>query len=139
VSVEHFRRRAEECRRLAIDARNTSDKAIWLRLVECWRAPEIQKARQPIRDKPRTPRRRQSVQDNNEPGHSRLDEIAEALRTLTHGQMLQLAESIWKVNSQGSGITQSDLPNVLYRWSKSVQYRKLTFISAVILKLGGHL
>ena len=56
---------------------------------------------------------------NNEPGHSRLDEIAEALRTLTYGQMLELAESMWKVNSQGSGITESDLPNVLYRWSKS--------------------
>ncbi len=54
---------------------------------------------------------------NNEP--SRLDEIAEALRTLTYGQMLELAESLWKVNSQGSGITESDLPNVLYRWSKS--------------------
>jgi hypothetical protein len=56
---------------------------------------------------------------NNEPGHSRLDEIAEALRTLTYGQMLELAESMWKVNSQGSGITESDLPNVLHRWSKS--------------------
>jgi hypothetical protein len=56
---------------------------------------------------------------NNEPGHSRLDEIAEALRTLTYGQMLELAESMWKVNSQESGITESDLPNVLYRWSKS--------------------
>jgi hypothetical protein len=135
VSVEHFQRRAEECRRLAIDARDASDKAFWLGLVECWQALEIQKTRQPIRDKPRTPRGRQSVLDNNERRHSRLDEIAEALRRLTHGQMLQLAESMWKVNSQGSGITESNLPNVLYRWSKSVQYRKLTFISAVVLKL----
>jgi hypothetical protein len=139
VSVEHFRRRAEECRRLAIDARDASDKAFWLGLVQRWQALETQKTRQPIRDKPRTPRRRQSVLDNNEPGHSRLDEIAEALRSLTHGQMLHLAESMWKVNSQGSGITESDLPNVLYRWSKSVQYRKLTFISAVVLKLDRHL
>jgi hypothetical protein len=53
------------------------------------------------------------------PHHSRLDEIAEALRTLTYGEMLELAESMWKVNSQGSDITESDLPNVLYRWSKS--------------------
>jgi hypothetical protein len=133
VSVEHFRWRAEECRRLAIDPRNGSVKAFWLGLAECWQALDIQG--KPIRDKPRTPRRRQSVLDNSEPGHSRLDEIAEALRSLTHGQMLQLAESMWKVNSQGSGITESDLPNVLYRWSKSVQYRKLTFISAVVLKL----
>ena len=56
---------------------------------------------------------------NDERGHSRLDEIAEALRTLTYGQMLELAESMWKVNSQGSEITESDLPNVLYSWSKS--------------------
>jgi hypothetical protein len=138
VSVEHFPRRAEECRRHAIDARNASDKAFWLGLVECWQALEIQKARQPIRDKRRTPRRRQLL-DNNEPAHSRLDEIAEALRNLTHGQMLQLAESMWKVNSQGSGITQSDLPKVLYRWSKSVLYQKLTLISAVVLKLDGRL
>jgi hypothetical protein len=56
---------------------------------------------------------------NNEPGHSRLDRIAEELRTLTYGQMLELAESMWKANSQGSEIAESDLPNVLYRWSKS--------------------
>ena len=139
MSVEHFRRRAEECHRLAIDARNASDKAFWLGLVQSWQALGLQKARQPIRDKTRTPRRRQSVLNNNEPGHSRLDEIAEALRSLTHRQMLQLAESMWKVNSQGSGITESDLPNVLYRWSKSVQCRKLKFISAVVLKLDRHL
>ena len=58
------------------------------------------------------------VEENNI-GRCRLDEIAEALRTLTYGQMLELAESMWKVNSQGSGITESALPNVLYRWSKS--------------------
>ena len=56
---------------------------------------------------------------NDKPHHSRLDEIAEALRTLTYGEMLELAESMWKVNSQGSDITESDLPNLLYRWSKS--------------------
>jgi hypothetical protein len=56
---------------------------------------------------------------NNKPGLSRLDEIAEALRTLTYGQMLELAESMWRVNPQGSGVTESDLPNILYRWSKS--------------------
>ena len=56
---------------------------------------------------------------NDEPGHSRLDEIAAALRTLTYGEMLELAESMWKVNSQGSAIAESDLPNVLYRWSTS--------------------
>src|SRR5215475_2271715 len=56
---------------------------------------------------------------DDKPRRSRLDEIAGALRTLTYGEMLELAESMWKVNSQGSEITQSDLPNVLHRWSKS--------------------
>jgi hypothetical protein len=56
---------------------------------------------------------------NDKPRHSRLDEIAEALRTLTYGEMIELVESMWKVNSQGSEITESALPNVLYRWSKS--------------------
>jgi hypothetical protein len=56
---------------------------------------------------------------NDEPSESRLDQIAQALGTLTYGEMLELAESMWKVNSQGSAITESDLPSVLYRWSTS--------------------
>jgi hypothetical protein len=56
---------------------------------------------------------------NDKPRHSRLDEIAEALRTLTYGEMLELAESMWKVNSHRSEITESDLPGVLHRWSAS--------------------
>ena len=57
--------------------------------------------------------------DRNELGHSRLDEIARAIRTLTYGEMLELAEAMWKVNSRGSEITESDLPGVLHRWSAS--------------------
>jgi hypothetical protein len=60
VSVEQFRRRADECRSLAAVARNASDKAFWLELVERWQALEIQKAQQPVRDKSQSPRRRQS-------------------------------------------------------------------------------
>jgi hypothetical protein len=55
----------------------------------------------------------------NELGHSRLDEIAKAIRALTYGEMLELADSMWKVNSHGSEITKSDLPGVLHRWSAS--------------------
>jgi hypothetical protein len=60
VSVEHFRRRADECRRLASVAGNASDKAFWLGLVERWRALEGQKAQQPVRDRSRSPLRRQT-------------------------------------------------------------------------------
>ncbi len=61
MSVEHFRRRADECRRLATDAHNASDKAFWLGLVARWEVLELQKAQQPAQDKSRTARRRQSV------------------------------------------------------------------------------
>jgi hypothetical protein len=53
----------------------------------------------------------------DELGYSRLDEIAKAIRTLTYGEMLELAESMWKVNSRGSEITEADLPGVWHRWS----------------------
>ena len=59
MSVEQFRRHADECRRLAAAARNASDKAFWLGLVERWQALETQKAQQAVRDKSRSPLRRQ--------------------------------------------------------------------------------
>jgi hypothetical protein len=62
VSVEQFRRRADECRRLAAGAKNDSDKAFWLGLVQRWQALESQKLQQAsrVRDKSRSPLRRQS-------------------------------------------------------------------------------
>ena len=58
MSVDHFRRRADECRRLATDAHNASDKAFWLGLVERWQALEIREAQQSVRDKSRPSLRR---------------------------------------------------------------------------------
>jgi hypothetical protein len=60
VSVEHFQRRADECRHLAIDARKAGDKAFWLALVARWQALETREIQQPLRDKSRTPCRRPS-------------------------------------------------------------------------------
>jgi hypothetical protein len=62
VSVEQFRQRADECRRLAAVAGNDSDKAFWLGLVQRWQALESQKLQQALRvqDKSRSPLRRQS-------------------------------------------------------------------------------
>src|SRR5258705_6706455 len=62
VSIELFRRRADECRRLAAAVTYASDKAFWLGLVERWQALENQKAQQPVRDKPRSTLRRQPEQ-----------------------------------------------------------------------------
>jgi hypothetical protein len=59
MSMDEFRRRADECRRLAAAARNTSDKAFWLGLVERWHALESQSVLQPGRAKSRSPLRRQ--------------------------------------------------------------------------------
>ena len=58
MSVEHFRRRADECRRLASDAHNAGDKAFWLALVERWQALEVRQAQQSVQDKSRPPLRR---------------------------------------------------------------------------------
>jgi len=54
-------------------------------------------------------------------GQDRLDLIANVLRTLTYGEMLELAESMWKANPERSGLTESELPKVLHRWSTSRQ------------------
>ena len=44
---DEFRRRADECRRLAASARNARDRAFWLGLVERWQALESQSVPQP--------------------------------------------------------------------------------------------
>src|SRR6266481_9317197 len=46
-SHDEFRRRADECRRLAASARNARDRAFWLGLVERWQALESQSVPQP--------------------------------------------------------------------------------------------
>jgi hypothetical protein len=53
VSIEQFRRQADECRRLAAAASNASDKAFWLNLLERWQALETQIGARPVRDKSR--------------------------------------------------------------------------------------
>ena len=49
-SHDEFERRADECRRLAAAARNDSDRAFWLGLVERWQAVEN---RRPVLTVPR--------------------------------------------------------------------------------------
>jgi hypothetical protein len=50
-------------------------------------------------------------------GRKRLDEIADVVRTLTYGEMMQLAESMWSVRPGDAELTEHNLPAVLYRWS----------------------
>jgi hypothetical protein len=53
-----------------------------------------------------------------EMGRKRLDEIADVLRLLTYGEMMELAETMWNVRPDGSELTEHNLPAVLYKWSK---------------------
>ena len=48
-----------------------------------------------------------------------LDEIAMLVRALTYGEMIELAEGMWKVQPDGAAVTQDNLPALLHRWSQS--------------------
>jgi len=48
-----------------------------------------------------------------------LDEIAMLVRALTYGEMIELAEGMWKVQPEGAAVTQESLPALLHRWSTS--------------------
>jgi hypothetical protein len=54
-------------------------------------------------------------------GRKRLDEIADFVRALTYGEMIELAESMWSVKPDDSELNERNLPAVLYRWSTSRQ------------------
>jgi hypothetical protein len=56
-----------------------------------------------------------------EMGRKRLDEIADVVRLLTYGEMMELAESMWSIRPDGSELTEHNLPAVLYKWSTSRQ------------------
>ncbi len=50
-------------------------------------------------------------------GRKRLDEIADVVRLLTYGEMMELAETMWNVRLGDAELTEHNLPAVLYRWS----------------------
>jgi hypothetical protein len=52
-------------------------------------------------------------------GRDRLDEIATLMRTLTYGEMMELAHAIWKIRPEGAEIDQYNLPMMLHLWSTS--------------------
>jgi len=54
-------------------------------------------------------------------GRRRLDEIADVMRALTYGEMMELAASMWNVRPDGGSLTEHNLPGVLYRWSTTRQ------------------
>jgi hypothetical protein len=46
-------------------------------------------------------------------------EIAALMRTLTYGDMIELAEEIWDARPETLDFSKDTLPNVLHRWSTS--------------------
>ena len=52
-------------------------------------------------------------------GGDRLNEIATLVRTLTYGEMMELARAIWKIRPEGAEVDQYSLPMMLHLWSTS--------------------
>jgi hypothetical protein len=52
-------------------------------------------------------------------GRDRLNEIATLVRTLTYGEMMELAHAIWKIRPEGAEVDQYNLPMMLHLWSTS--------------------
>jgi hypothetical protein len=48
-------------------------------------------------------------------GETKLDAIATLVKALTYGEMMELAEALWKVKGEGE-VTQDSLPGMLHRW-----------------------
>jgi hypothetical protein len=49
---------------------------------------------------------------------NRLNEIAALVRSLTYGEMMELAQAIWKIRPEGAAmVDQTTLPMMLHQWS----------------------
>jgi hypothetical protein len=56
----------------------------------------------------------------DELNRNRLNEIATLVRALTYGEMMELAQAIWKIRPQGTvTVDQNSLPMMLHLWSTS--------------------
>lgn len=75
-----------------------------------------------VRERPKGPPAETALLEDfaRELSRDRLDEIASAIRVLTYGEMMELAEAIWKTKPE-SDITQDALPMMLHKWSGSRQ------------------
>lgn len=61
----------------------------------------------------------------HELGRNRLNEIATLMRTLTYGEMIELAHAIWKIRPEGEEVDQHSLPMMLHLWSTSSEHWRL--------------
>jgi hypothetical protein len=58
----------------------------------------------------------------DELSRNRLNEIAMLMRTLTYGEMIELAHAIWKIRPEGEDVDQYSLPMMLHLWSTSSEH-----------------
>jgi hypothetical protein len=58
----------------------------------------------------------------HELNRNRLNEIAMLMRTLTYGEMMELAHAIWKIRPEGEEVDQYSLPMMLHLWSTSSEH-----------------
>jgi hypothetical protein len=57
----------------------------------------------------------------DEMNRNRLNEIATLVRSLTYGEMMELAQAIWKIRPEGTvTIDQHALPMMLHLWSTAL-------------------
>jgi len=56
-----------------------------------------------------------------------IQEIANLIRNLTYGEMIELAEGLWSVHPAASGISKDSLAGLLYRWSTTHDVKVLEF------------
>ncbi len=49
--------------------------------------------------------------------YNRLDDIATFVRSLTYGEMMDLAAALWKMRPEGKEVTEQELPGMWHRWS----------------------
>jgi hypothetical protein len=54
-----------------------------------------------------------------QPTQKALDEVATLIQSLTYGEMMELSETMWKGQPEGSPVTQENLPALLHRWAIS--------------------
>jgi hypothetical protein len=64
-------------------------------------------------------RQHQLMRPRLELGRDRLNEIATLMRSLTYGEMIELAQAIWKIRPEGEEVDHRNLPLMLHLWSTS--------------------
>jgi hypothetical protein len=58
----------------------------------------------------------------DELSRDRLNEIATLMRTLTYGEMVELAHALWKIRPEGEEVDKYSLPMMLHLWSTSSEH-----------------